>query len=162
MEDHRLTAVRYCFFTTFAVTTIPGGCLLHPQSDDAIFCTPGDVQLSTQSSFKFLLTVYAKQTPRKQICYHPPLLHKQEWSLSHNVFLFVLYIELIVFTVIHFLSDWFLYYLMTCFKFYTIHSIQPIPRAARSETRTVFGRSNIEIVGSKPTRGMYVCRRFSV
>jgi hypothetical protein len=33
----------------------------------------------------------------------------------------------------------------------------PITVAARSEARTVFARSNAGIVGSNPTRGMYVC-----
>jgi hypothetical protein len=33
---------------------------------------------------------------------------------------------------------------------------------ARSEPRTVFGRSNNGIAGSNPARGMDVCRRFSV
>jgi hypothetical protein len=35
-----------------------------------------------------------------------------------------------------------------------------VPMAERSEERTVFGRSNIGIVGSNPTRGMDVCPRF--
>jgi hypothetical protein len=34
---------------------------------------------------------------------------------------------------------------------------QPITEAARSEAWTVFGRSNIGIVGSKPTQAMDVC-----
>jgi hypothetical protein len=33
---------------------------------------------------------------------------------------------------------------------------------ARTEARTVFGRSNTGIVGSNPTRGMDVCPWFSV
>jgi hypothetical protein len=32
----------------------------------------------------------------------------------------------------------------------------------RSKASTVFGRSNIEIAGSNPARGMDVCPRFSV
>jgi len=32
----------------------------------------------------------------------------------------------------------------------------------RSEPSTVFGRSNVEIAGSNPARGMDVCLRFSV
>jgi hypothetical protein len=38
------------------------------------------------------------------------------------------------------------------FKFHS-----PIVVAARSKARTVFARSNTEIVGSNPTRGMDVC-----
>jgi hypothetical protein len=34
--------------------------------------------------------------------------------------------------------------------------------AERSETSTVFGRSNVKIAGSNPARGMDVCLRFSV
>jgi hypothetical protein len=34
--------------------------------------------------------------------------------------------------------------------------------AEQSEACTVFGRSNIEISGSNPARGMDVCPRFSV
>jgi hypothetical protein len=34
--------------------------------------------------------------------------------------------------------------------------------AEQSEASTVFGRSNVEIVGSNPARGMDVCLRFSV
>jgi hypothetical protein len=34
--------------------------------------------------------------------------------------------------------------------------------AARSKASTVFGRSNIEITGSNPARGMDVCLCFSV
>jgi hypothetical protein len=34
--------------------------------------------------------------------------------------------------------------------------------ADRSEASTVFGRSNVEIAGSNPARGMDVCLRFSV
>jgi hypothetical protein len=40
--------------------------------------------------------------------------------------------------------------------------IPPISIAERSETSTVFGRSNVEIAGSNPARGMDVCLRFSV
>jgi hypothetical protein len=36
------------------------------------------------------------------------------------------------------------------------------PMAAPSKARTVFGRSNTEIMGSNPTRGMDVCPHFSV
>jgi len=39
---------------------------------------------------------------------------------------------------------------------------KPVPMAARSEARTVFGRSNTRNVASNPTRGMDVCPRFSV
>jgi hypothetical protein len=38
----------------------------------------------------------------------------------------------------------------------------PNPMAAQSEARTVFDRSNTEIVGSNPAQGMDVCPRFSV
>jgi hypothetical protein len=38
----------------------------------------------------------------------------------------------------------------------------PISRAERSEASTVFSRSNVEIVGSNPARGMDVCLRFYV
>jgi hypothetical protein len=34
--------------------------------------------------------------------------------------------------------------------------------AERYETSTVFGRSDVEIAGSNPARGMDVCLRFSV
>jgi hypothetical protein len=37
--------------------------------------------------------------------------------------------------------------------------LKPITVAARSEARTVFARSNAEIVGSNPTQGMVVCAR---
>jgi hypothetical protein len=40
--------------------------------------------------------------------------------------------------------------------------ISPAPIAARSKTRTVFGRSETGIVGSNPTRDKDVCPRFSV
>jgi hypothetical protein len=36
----------------------------------------------------------------------------------------------------------------------------PVPVAARSKARTVFGRSNIGIAGLNPARGMVVCARF--
>jgi len=35
----------------------------------------------------------------------------------------------------------------------------PVPVAAQSEARTIFGRSNTGIVGLNPTRGMDVCPR---
>jgi hypothetical protein len=38
--------------------------------------------------------------------------------------------------------------------------IGPVPVAARSKGRTVFGRSNNGIAVSKPARGMDVCPRF--
>jgi hypothetical protein len=38
----------------------------------------------------------------------------------------------------------------------------PVPMPTWSEARTVFGRSNIGIVGLNPTGGMDVCPRFSV
>jgi Zn-dependent membrane protease YugP len=38
----------------------------------------------------------------------------------------------------------------------------PVSMAARSRACTVFGRSNIGIAGSNPTRGMDVCLCFSV
>jgi hypothetical protein len=37
---------------------------------------------------------------------------------------------------------------------------EPVPKAARSKARTVFGRSNIVIAVSNPARGMDVCPRF--
>jgi hypothetical protein len=37
--------------------------------------------------------------------------------------------------------------------------LRPITVAARSEARTVFARSNTEIVGSNPTREIHVCMR---
>jgi hypothetical protein len=39
---------------------------------------------------------------------------------------------------------------------------EPVSVAERSEASTVFGRSNVEISGSNPARGMDVCLRFSV
>jgi hypothetical protein len=38
--------------------------------------------------------------------------------------------------------------------------LSPVPMAARSKARTVFGRSNIGIIGSNPAQGMDVCPRF--
>jgi hypothetical protein len=38
----------------------------------------------------------------------------------------------------------------------------PVSTAARSKASTVFGRSNIGIAGSNPSRGMDVCLCFSV
>jgi hypothetical protein len=38
----------------------------------------------------------------------------------------------------------------------------PVSIAERSETSTVFGRSNVEIAGSNPARGMEVCLRIYV
>jgi hypothetical protein len=43
-----------------------------------------------------------------------------------------------------------------------IKNIAFVQMRARSEARTVFGRLNTEIVGSKPARGMDVCPLFSV
>jgi hypothetical protein len=40
--------------------------------------------------------------------------------------------------------------------------LEPIPMAALSKARTVFGRSNTGIVGSNPARGMDVFLHFSV
>jgi hypothetical protein len=37
------------------------------------------------------------------------------------------------------------------------NNVEPIAVAARSKARTVFARSNTEIVGSNPTGGMAVC-----
>jgi hypothetical protein len=39
---------------------------------------------------------------------------------------------------------------------------EPVSVAEGSEASTVFGRSNVEIPGSNPSRGMDVCLRFSV
>jgi hypothetical protein len=39
---------------------------------------------------------------------------------------------------------------------------RPVPVASRSKPSTVFDRSNTEIAGSNPTRGMDVCPHFSV
>jgi hypothetical protein len=38
----------------------------------------------------------------------------------------------------------------------------PVSIAERSEASTAFGRSNVEIAGSNPARGMDVCPRVSV
>jgi hypothetical protein len=38
-----------------------------------------------------------------------------------------------------------------------LNFFQPIAVAARSKAQTVFARSNTEIMGSNPTRGMDVC-----
>jgi hypothetical protein len=38
----------------------------------------------------------------------------------------------------------------------------PVPVAAPSKARTIFGRMNAGIVGSNPSRGMDMCMRFSV
>jgi hypothetical protein len=38
----------------------------------------------------------------------------------------------------------------------------PVSMTERSKASTVFGRSNIGIAGSNPTRGMDVCLRLSV
>jgi hypothetical protein len=38
----------------------------------------------------------------------------------------------------------------------------PVSMAERSKASTVFGRSNIGIAASNPTRGMDVCLRLSV
>jgi hypothetical protein len=37
--------------------------------------------------------------------------------------------------------------------------MEPITVGARSKARTVFARSNTEVVGSNPTPGMFVCVR---
>jgi hypothetical protein len=42
----------------------------------------------------------------------------------------------------------------------TTITIKPVPMAARSKARTVFGRSNIGIAVSNPAWGMDVCPRF--
>jgi hypothetical protein len=36
----------------------------------------------------------------------------------------------------------------------------PVSIAERSQESTAFGRSNVEIAGSNPSRGMDVCPRF--
>jgi hypothetical protein len=43
-----------------------------------------------------------------------------------------------------------------------IYIYMPVTIAEQSEASTVFGRSNVEIAGSNPARGMDVCLRFSV
>jgi hypothetical protein len=43
-----------------------------------------------------------------------------------------------------------------------IYIIMTVSIAELSETSTVFSRSNVEIAGSNPARGMDVCLRFSV
>jgi hypothetical protein len=43
-----------------------------------------------------------------------------------------------------------------------IFIFKPISMAERSEASIVFGRSDVEIAGSNPARGMDVCLRFSV
>jgi hypothetical protein len=45
---------------------------------------------------------------------------------------------------------------------YIIYTAGPNGRAGRAKSRTVFYRSNTVIVGSKPSRDMDVCPRFSV
>jgi hypothetical protein len=50
-----------------------------------------------------------------------------------------------------------LLYLTYIYEIYVYNNvILPVPMAERSETRTVFGRSNTWIVGSNPTREMNV------
>jgi hypothetical protein len=50
---------------------------------------------------------------------------------------------------------------VSCFK--DLHFLMgPVSIAERSEASTVFGRSNVEIAGSNPARGMDMCLRFYV
>jgi hypothetical protein len=51
---------------------------------------------------------------------------------------------------------------MEVVKLIVIKLIKPVSMAERSKTSTVFGRSNIGIAGSNPTRGMDVCLCLSV
>jgi hypothetical protein len=44
----------------------------------------------------------------------------------------------------------------------TINDAEPVSMFERSKPSTAFGRSNIEIAGSNPARGMDVCLRLSV
>jgi hypothetical protein len=61
-------------------------------------------------------------------------------------------------------ADFRTYLLVNSLRSLDLLSVQyvPVPIAARSKARTVFGRSNIGIAGSNSARGMDVCLCFSV
>jgi hypothetical protein len=69
---------------------------------------------------------------------------------------------IVVFSGLHF----FMILYVPQFKIYSIcmviYFLSRYSTAERSETSNVFGRSNVEIAGSNPARGMDVCLRFSV